>query len=223
MDDRRSPTLPQGIGWYGKLPWVGDFVGRGLPGPWVRTWDAWLQRCLPAVEQRLGRALLRQHVRGMATWQWLLPGAGRGEPAWSGVVGGSADRVGRVFPLLVAEGLDAGAIDAVPLAQLQARALAMSDWLYDAMALDSLEAFEHSASHWAATPWPPLAAAAPEPASPTGAVPLRDDTVAALRRAWPQAASFWWCTEPVADIRAPMVAAWPPHDGLMFTLLGVRP
>lgn len=213
---------PLTIGWYGKLPWVGDFVGRGLPAHWVRTWDAWLQRSLPAVEHRLGHALLRQRMRGMATWQWLLPGTGQGEPAWSGVVGGSTDRVGRVFPLLVAEGLDARWLDDVPLTQLQARALEMSDWLYDAMALDSLEAFEHSTSQWAATPWP-IPDVRMEPAEPTIAALPRDDTVAALRQHWPRAASFWWCTEPVADIRAPMAEAWPPRDALMFTLLGVRP
>ena len=219
MDNMRSLTRPRRIGWYGKLPWVGDFVGRGLPAPWVRTWDAWLQRCLPVAEQRLGRAQLRQRLRGMATWQWLLPGPRKGEPAWSGVVSGSADRVGRVFPLLVAEGLDASALDDMLLTQLQARALEMSDWLYDAMALESLEAFEQSASQWAAKG----AGARAQPAEPAGAAPPSEDTVATLRQGWPHAASFWWCTEPVADIRAPIAEAWPPRDALMFTLLGTQP
>ena len=51
-------VLTRAIGWYGKLPWVGDFVGHGLP--WQRTWDNWLQRSLPAAEVQWGHAALRQ-------------------------------------------------------------------------------------------------------------------------------------------------------------------
>ena len=38
----RSPMsheMAQGLGFYGKLPYVGDFVSRRLPGEFIRPWD----------------------------------------------------------------------------------------------------------------------------------------------------------------------------------------
>lgn len=201
------------IGWYGKLPWVGDFVGRGLP--WQRTWDDWLQRSLAAAELALGAAPLRERIRGMAPWQCLLLPPAEPELGWCGVVAGSNDRVGRVFPLLVAEALAPAQLGSLGLAQLQARALGLSDWLWDAAALESLDEFEQGAAAWAASPWPePPAATVAEAGAANGG------TVAALRSAWPAAASFWWCTEPVADMHAPRAEAWPPREALWLELLG---
>lgn len=198
------------IGWYGKLPWVGDFVGQGLP--WQRTWDEWLQRGLPAAEAAWGGAALRERVRGMAPWQLLLPAADDQGLAWCGIVAGSADRVGRIFPLLVAEGLPQAQLDPVPLLRLQARMLGLSDWLWEAAAFESLEEFEQGAAAWAAADWPPAS-----PALNGGAdVP---DTVADLRRAHAGAASFWWRTEPVPDVRQPVTETWPPDEGLLLRLL----
>ncbi len=199
------------IGWYGKLPWVGDFVGHGLP--WQRTWDDWLQRSLPAAEAAWGSAALRERVRGMAPWQLLLPAAVDRGLAWCGIVAGSTDRVGRVFPVIVAEGLPQAALDPLPLVRLQARMLALSDWLWDAAAYESLEEFEQGAAAWAATDWPAASAA------PNGGAGVPPDTVADLRRSQPGAASFWWRTEPVADVRQPLADGWPPAAGLLPRLL----
>lgn len=200
------------IGWYGKLPWVGDFVGRGLP--WQRRWDDWLQRALVAAEALLGPAVLRERLRGMAPWQLLLPAADQQGLGWCGIVAASADRVGRVFPLLVAEALPQPALDGLPLWRLQARMLGLSDWLWDAGAFESLEQFEQGAAGWAAAAWPPPGAAADVAA-------VVSDTVADLRRASAGAASFWWCTEPVPDVRHPLAEAWPPAEVLLLRLLQV--
>jgi type VI secretion system protein ImpM len=204
-------VLTRRIGWYGKLPWVGDFVGHGLP--WQRAWDEWLQRGLPAAEAAWGGAVLRERVRGMAPWQLLLPAADDQGLGWCGIVAGSADRVGRTFPLLVAEGLPQAVLDPMPLLRLQARMLALSDWLWEAAAFESLEEFEQGAAAWAAAGWPP-ASAAPNHGKD---VP---DTVADLRRAHAGAASFWWRTEPVPDVRQVVVEGWPPGGGLLLRLLG---
>jgi type VI secretion system ImpM family protein len=201
------------MGWTGKLPWVGDYVGRGLP--WQRSWDDWLQRSLVAAEPTLGPALLRERIRGMAPWQCLLLPRSQSQLAWCGLVAGSSDRVGRAYPLLLGEGLASAVLDTLSLAQLQARALALSDWLWDAAAFESLEEFEQAAAAWAASDWP----AAPRGLGPNGAA-AADDTVADLRSTWPAAASFWWCTEPVADTHAPLAEAWPPREALLLTLLG---
>jgi type VI secretion system protein ImpM len=215
-------VITRTIGWYGKLPWVGDFVGRGLP--WQRGWDEWLQRALPAAEAALGSTALRERLRGMAPWQLLLPAADGQGLAWCGIVVGSADRVGRVFPLLVAEALPQAVLDPLPLRRLQARMLGLSDWLWDASAFESLEQFEQGAAAWAAAEWPlqdVVADVVP------GAVPgaVQDgavdppDTVAGLRRVHAGAAAFWWCTEPVPDARRPVAGPWPPADGWLLRLL----
>ena len=198
-------VLTRAIGWYGKLPWVGDFVGHGLP--WQRTWDTWLQRSLPAAEAQWGHAALRERVRGMAPWQLLLPAADGQGLAWCGIVAGSTDRVGRVFPVIVAEALPQLELDPLPLLRLQARMLALSDWLWDAAGYESLEQFEAGAEAWAAGAWP---------ADSANDVP---DTVADLRRVRADAASFWWRTEPVADVRQPLAEGWPPRDGVLLRLL----
>jgi type VI secretion system protein ImpM len=198
-------VLTRAIGWYGKLPWVGDFVGHGLP--WQRAWDNWLQRSLPAAEAQWGHAALRQRVRGMAPWQLLLPAADGQGLAWCGIVAGSTDRVGRVFPVIVAEALPQPELDPLPLLRLQARMLALSDWLWDAAGYESLEQFEAGAEAWAATEWP---------ARSVDGVP---DTVADLLRAHAGTASFWWRTEPVADVRQPLAERWPPPEGVLLRLL----
>ena len=203
-------VLTHAIGWYGKLPWVGDFVGHGLP--WQRTWDTWLQRSLPAAEAQWGHAALRQRVRGMAPWQLLLPAADDQGAAWCGIVAGSTDRVGRVFPVLVAEALPQAVLDPMPLRRLQARMLALSDWLWDAARYESLEQFEAGAEAWAATAWPVNEGPARSAHGPP-------DTVADLLRSHAGTGSFWWRTEPVADVRQPLCGTWPPAEGVLLRLL----
>ena len=203
-------VLTRAIGWYGKLPWVGDFVGHGLP--WQRAWDNWLQRSLPAAEAQWGHAALRHRVRGMAPWQLLLPAADGQGLAWCGIVAGSTDRVGRVFPVIVAEALPQATLDPLPLLRLQARMLALSDWLWDAAGYESLEQFEAGTEAWAASAWAPASMIA----NGGGQVP---DTVADLRRAHGGAAAFWWRTEPVPDVREPLADTWPPSGTLLPRLL----
>lgn len=199
------------IGWYGKLPWLGDFVGAGLP--WQAAWSNALQAGLAEAGIVFGPDGLRQRIRGMAAWQCLLLPPDEAW-AWCGIVAGSRDRVGRAFPLLVAEAVHRKALATLSLRQLQARALALSDWVYDSATLDSLEAFEQAAAEWQASAWP---AGAPSMPGTEAATPAR---VAALCTRWPAAASFWWCTEPVGDVESPHADSWPPQPALLQRLLG---
>lgn len=92
---------PRRIGWWGKLPVRGDFVGRGLPPRWRGEWDEWLQRGIGLAASQLEGDALRERVAGFAPWRYLArPAAGE---AWCGIVVGSHDRVGRAFPLMLAE------------------------------------------------------------------------------------------------------------------------
>lgn len=202
--------LPQAIGWYGKLPTRGDFVGRGLPRPWLRVWDDWLQRGLTGAARQLGAARLRERLLAMPPWQCLVLPLQHGQPVWCGVVAPATDRVGRVFPLLLAEAYDPAALDRAGLRQLQARALYVADWLDRFGALSSPREFEAGAAQLGATPW----RWAPAAAAPAEA------TVAGLRADWPGSASFWWCPEPVGEMHPPLAEDWPPRETLILDWLG---
>lgn len=209
MDELR----PEAIGWYGKLPTRGDFVGRGLPRAWLRTWDTWLQHALASAAQRLGAPELRTGLLAMPPWQWIVFPQQRASAVWCGVVAPSTDRVGRVFPLLLAEAYDETALDQAGLVQLQARALCLADWLDRVGALSSPKDFELGVAQWAAAAW----RGTPTPAGRAAG------TVAGMRKAWPAARSFWWCPEPVGDMPPPLAESWPPRESLLLDWLGLRP
>jgi type VI secretion system protein ImpM len=208
-----SALLPQSSGWYGKLPARGDFVGRGLPRGWVRTWDAWLQRSMLAASQQLGAAALRERLSLMAPWQCLVLPQRAGDLAWCGVLVASADRVGRVFPLLWAESFESVALGSVDLGGLSARARGLVEWLEQAKAQLTPRELEAGAA-----PWANAALACPEP----------DDTrpgtdVDGLRSSTPGAASFWWPVGASAAALAARCEPWPPTDALLLHLLGMAP
>ncbi|MEJ8853282.1 type VI secretion system-associated protein TagF [Variovorax robiniae] len=101
---KSSSAQSRRVGWYGKLPARGDFVGRGLPPRWRSDWDGWLQRGLALAATTLDGATLRERLGGFAPWRYMaLPAAGE---IWCGIVMASHDRVGRAFPLTLAERLD---------------------------------------------------------------------------------------------------------------------
>ena len=89
------------VSWYGKLPARGDFVGRGLPPRWRSGWDDWLQRGFALAATTLDDAALRERLRAFAPRRYLaLPAPGE---IWCGIMVASHDRVGRAFPLTLAE------------------------------------------------------------------------------------------------------------------------
>jgi type VI secretion system protein ImpM len=90
------------IGFYGKLPALGDFVQRRLPAEFVAPWDRWLQDSMLAARESLGPSWL---VRFQAAPPWrfvLAPGALTAH-GWIGLLIPSCDRVGRWFPLTLAQ------------------------------------------------------------------------------------------------------------------------
>jgi len=46
------------VGFYGKLPSLGDFVGRRVPEHVVQRWDHWLQESVAASRASLGERWL---------------------------------------------------------------------------------------------------------------------------------------------------------------------
>lgn len=202
--------LPLSIGWYGKLPSRGDFVGRGLPRPWLRTWDGWLQRALAAAAQQLGAATLRERLQAMPPWQCLVLPQRAGDAAWCGILVSSSDRVGRVFPLLLAEAYELQGLGTVDLGVLRARGSEVLRWLTGAGTVLSPKDLEAGSAAWAATP---LECPAPDDTRP-------GTDIDQLRLGWPAAASFWWRSGPAGEPLQPRAEAWPPAEALMLHLLG---
>ena len=50
-------TLP---GWYGKLPFIGDFANRRLPSAFINAWDDWLQQVIHGSRTALGEEVRRR-------------------------------------------------------------------------------------------------------------------------------------------------------------------
>ena len=89
-------------GWYGKIPSLGDFASRRLPEAFVQRWDTWLQEGLAVARTELGAGWLDVYLVAPVRRFWLAPGL-LGASAWSGVMMSSVDRVGRYFPLTIAQ------------------------------------------------------------------------------------------------------------------------
>jgi type VI secretion system protein ImpM len=93
--------LDERVGWYGKIPALGDFASRRLPTPFVHAWDDWLQSSIAESRNSLGEAWLSTYLHG-PIWRFILMAGTCGERAWIGILMPSVDRVGRYFPLTIA-------------------------------------------------------------------------------------------------------------------------
>ena len=92
-----SPT-PRAA-WFGKLPGLGDFVGRRMPHAFGSDWDHWLRSGL---EQLRNEAPLDWEQRFVQSqlWFFVAPALATGKPT-CGVVAPSIDRVGRYYPITI--------------------------------------------------------------------------------------------------------------------------
>jgi len=99
-----KPTLKaQGLpGWYGKIPNLGDFASRRLPDGFIRRWDRWLQGSIAQARDDLGAAWQGTYLVAPILRFWAGPGA-LGTLGWGGLLMPSIDRVGRHFPLTIAQ------------------------------------------------------------------------------------------------------------------------
>ncbi len=92
-------------GWFGKLPNVGDFASRRLPDAFIRRWDGWLQAGLAQARAEQGEGWLAGYLVAPIRRFWLAPGV-MDEQGWGGLLMPSVDRVGRHFPLTLAQPMD---------------------------------------------------------------------------------------------------------------------
>lgn len=85
------------VGWYGKLPGVGDFASRGVSRQTLDILDNWMQDGLTTLEQRTGEWLTP--FLHAPVWNMILPAGKLSQRPMIGCIGPSCDRVGRGFPL----------------------------------------------------------------------------------------------------------------------------
>ncbi len=81
------------LGFWGKVPGAGDFIGRGLPIEFTKRWDRWMEMALPEALAKGG---------GGGVWCFLARKGVFGREPVCGAFALSRDRVGRRFPFLVA-------------------------------------------------------------------------------------------------------------------------
>jgi type VI secretion system protein ImpM len=124
------------IGLFGKLPAVGDFIGRGLGHAQRAAVDAWLSSGLLELQASSPQWLDTYLVSPV--WQWVLPAGRLCEPALAGVLMPSVDRVGRYFPLIAMRALGSDEDPARLGAELAAWAAAMPLALHQALDPDAL-------------------------------------------------------------------------------------
>ena len=107
-------------GWYGKIPYLGDFASRRLSQQFILEWDNWLQHSMTASRTMLGPDWLDTYLMS-PIWRFvLLPGV-IGESVWAGLLMPSVDKVGRHFPLTIAIPLE-------PRPGILATVIAAQDW-----------------------------------------------------------------------------------------------
>jgi type VI secretion system protein ImpM len=89
------------VGFYGKLPIIGDFVSRRLPNDFIKPWDNWLQSAIATSKEQLGGQWLNSYLTS-PIWRFLLSAGVCGDKAVAGIMMPSVDRAGRYFPMTVA-------------------------------------------------------------------------------------------------------------------------
>lgn len=97
------------LGVYGKLPRHGDFISRQLPQGFIVAWDTWLQRALVTSQGLLGSRWLDIYLTS-PIWRFALSTGVVDAQVWAGLMLPSVDRVGRYYPLTLAQPFAAGVL-----------------------------------------------------------------------------------------------------------------
>ncbi len=89
------------VGFFGKLPIVGDFITRRLPKDFINALDQWMQSGISVSKEELGHGWLDLYLTS-PIWRFAFQSGVCGENAWVGIMMPSVDKVGRYFPLTLA-------------------------------------------------------------------------------------------------------------------------
>lgn len=138
-------------GWFGKIASLGDFASRRLPDEWVRAVDGWLSQGMRSSQEALGERWLPAYL-GAPVWRFAWGPQVVDGHWWFGVLMPSCDKVGRYFPLLVAQARSAPPVDRIGLDHLDLwwtqLARAVLDTLDELATLDAFESALHDLPPW---------------------------------------------------------------------------
>jgi type VI secretion system protein ImpM len=129
------------IGWYGKLPGLGDFVMRQLPEEFVKPWDTWLQEGMLQGKSNYGEQW-EEHYLTFPIWRFLLGKSLLNDSMWMGLLMPSADRVGRLFPFTVAVELPRGMVSATAISTIDQELDALQTLVTKLLEDDAIDQFE---------------------------------------------------------------------------------
>jgi type VI secretion system protein ImpM len=87
------------VAWFGKLPALGDFVGRRMPHALGEEWDHWLRSGMEQLRNEAGDHWPQRFVH-TPPWFFVAPARVTGVPV-CGVLAPSIDRVGRYYPIAI--------------------------------------------------------------------------------------------------------------------------
>lgn len=107
MGRPRSPI----VGWFGKLPAVGDFAGRGLPLDLREDVYGWFATGMARLLEQYGEQW-QEAFRLAPVWHFAMSAGVWDERALVGCVAPSVDRVGRCSPLIAVRTIESDGIDA---------------------------------------------------------------------------------------------------------------
>ena len=93
--------MPEGFGYYGKIPARGDFLRKGLSPGFIQPWDEWEQQFLLTGRETLSQRWQEAYFSA-PIWRFAVKPGLCGPSAAAGVIMPSVDSVGRQFPLTLA-------------------------------------------------------------------------------------------------------------------------
>ncbi len=131
------------VGWYGKVPCMGDFLNKHVDVQFTQPWDHWLQTGITSLRAKFnGHA--DEVLLTFPIWRFFVRAGTFDQYHWTGVFTPSADRVNRIFPFTVVARLEANAVEQLSINSLQLWLNAAQGAVENLLADDDLAAFEHS-------------------------------------------------------------------------------
>jgi len=88
------------IGFFGKLPGYGDFIGRNVSPALIKTFDRWLIKSLTTSQAQLKQHWQQQYFAS-PIWRFVISADLLCEHIITGIMMPSVDRSGRCYPLVV--------------------------------------------------------------------------------------------------------------------------
>lgn len=89
-------------GYFGKLPFAGDFLRRGLSAGFTTAMDRWLQGVIVTARAQIGEDHWAEIYFSAPIWRFSVAPGLLGPGGAAGIVMPSIDRVGRQFPFCIA-------------------------------------------------------------------------------------------------------------------------